>query len=294
MRVDRLVLRCTAVVLMTLLVPGLVTVAKAVDFQAGWEAYKRGDYAAALRKLHPLAEQDDAKAQIVVSFMYAVGQGAPQSYAEAAKWRDKIIQNENVAEAVKWFRKSAEQEYDMAQFFLGAMYAMGLGVPKDDVEAVEWFSRAAGQGFALAQFFLGVMYAEGQGVPKELAEAVKWYRRAAEQGNALAQFVLGAMYGEGRGVPQNNAEAVKWYRKAAEQGDDRAQNNLGDVYANGLGVPQDDVEAYAWFHVAAAQGHTPAAEAKGHVGRRLTDEALVHAQRLAQEYWEAYVLPFRN
>lgn len=73
MRVDRLVLRCTAVVLMTLLVPGLFTVAKAVDFQAGWEAYKRGDYAAPLRELHPLAEQNDAKAQIVVSFMYAVG-----------------------------------------------------------------------------------------------------------------------------------------------------------------------------------------------------------------------------
>ena len=258
MRVDRLVLRCTAVVLMTLLVPGLFTVAKAVDFQAGWEAYKRSDYAAALRELRPLAEQDDAKAQIVVCFMYAVGQGVPQNYAEAAKWRDKITQNENVAEAVKWFRKSAEQEYDMAQFFLG------------------------------------VMYAEGQGVPQNLAEAVKWYRRAAEQGNALAQFVLGAMYGEGRDVPQNDAEAVKWYRKAAEQGDDRAQNNLGDVYANGLGVPQDDVEAYAWFHIAAAQGHAPAAEAKDHVGRRLTDEALVHAQRLAQEYWEVYVLPFRN
>ena len=66
------------------------------------------------------------------------------------------------------------------------------------------------------------------------------------------------------------------------------------MYANGEGVPQDDAQAYAWFSVAAAQGNTGAAEARDRVAGRLTPEAHNHAQKLAREYWEAYVAPFRD
>ena len=120
------------------------------------------------------------------------------------------------------------------------------------------------------------------------------WRRLAEQGDAEAQFKLGNRYVEGRGVPQDFAEAAKWYRMAAEQGHATAQNNLGVMYANGEGVPQDDVQAYAWFDIAAAQGDTLASEAKDVVAQRMTGEARVHAKRLARQYWETYVLPFRN
>jgi uncharacterized protein len=42
------------------------------------------------------------------------------------------------------------------------MYATGEGVPKDDAEAVKWFRKAAEQGHAKAQFNLGAMYDNGQ------------------------------------------------------------------------------------------------------------------------------------
>ena len=57
----------------------------------------------------------------------------------------------------------------------------GMGCPKDYAEAVKWYRKAAEQGDAEAQFNLGLMYADGEGVPKDYAEAVKWYRKAAEQ-----------------------------------------------------------------------------------------------------------------
>ena len=102
----------------------------------------------------------------------------------------------------------------------------GKGVPKDDAEAVKWYRKAADQGDAIAQFNLGWMYDEGRGVSKDDAEAVRWYRKAADQGHALAQFNLGAMYANGEGVAKDDAEAVKWYRKAADQGDADAQAKL--------------------------------------------------------------------
>lgn len=85
-------------------------------------------------------------------------------------------------------------------------------------EAVKWYRKAAEQGCASAQNNLGVCYENGQGVTQSYTEAVKWYRKAAEQGYAYAQTNLGSCYYYGHGITQSYTEAVKWYRKAAEQG----------------------------------------------------------------------------
>ena len=73
---------------------------------------------------------------------------------------------------------------------MGFAYSYGQGVPKDEVEAVKWFRKAAEQGDARAQFHLGFAYSNGQGVTKDDAEAIKWFRKAAEQGDAEAQEAL--------------------------------------------------------------------------------------------------------
>ena len=95
------------------------------DFQKGDEAYKRGDYAAAMREWRPLAEKGDANAQYELGRMYSNGHGVPKDDTEAARW----------------FRLAAEQGYAKAQFNLGYMYQNGYGVPKDMTEAVRWFEQ---------------------------------------------------------------------------------------------------------------------------------------------------------
>ena len=160
---------------------------------------------------------------------------------------------------------------------------------------MKWLRKAAEQGHVNAQHNLGSMYAEGTGVPQGHVEAVRWYREAAEQGHVDAQNNLGAMYAKGTGVPQDDAEAVKWLRKAAEQGHANAQFNLGAMYAKGRGILRDNVQkAYAWLNIAAAQGLAPATGARDFVAQRMTYEDRESAQRLAQQYWEAYVLPFQD
>ena len=67
------------------------------------------------------------------------------------------------------------------------MYDDGDGVPKNDAEALKWYRRAADQGDADAQFNLGLMYYNGEGVPKNDAEAYFWWNLAAAQGNADAK-----------------------------------------------------------------------------------------------------------
>jgi TPR repeat protein len=73
-----------------------------------------------------------------------------------------------------------------------------------------WYQRSANQGHAHAQYNIGASYAEGLGVARDDGEAAKWFGRAAEQGMAHAQLNLGLLYAVGRGVPQDNVEAMKW------------------------------------------------------------------------------------
>ena len=69
------------------------------DYQKGLDAYNHGDFQAALREWRPLAEQGDANAQWELGFMYRFGLGVA----------------ENHTEAVKWYRKSAEQGDEWSQ-----------------------------------------------------------------------------------------------------------------------------------------------------------------------------------
>jgi uncharacterized protein len=62
----------------------------------------------------------------------------------------KSCAHKDYVEAVRWFRKAAEQGDDKAQTALGFMYQAGEGVPKDYVEAYIWFNLAAADGIAAA------------------------------------------------------------------------------------------------------------------------------------------------
>jgi TPR repeat protein len=184
------------------------------------------------------------------------------------------------AEAVKWYRKAADQNHALAQVYLGVCYENGQGVVKDEVEAVKWYRKAADQNDALAQHNLWVCYASGKGVTKDEVEAAKWYRKAAEQKDANVQWGLGVCYaiGEG-GVAKDEVEAVNWYRKAAEQNYGLAQRSLGDCYYEGRGVPKDYVEAVKWYRKAAEQNHTEAGYSLG--------VCYARGQGVAENYVEA-------
>ncbi len=159
---------------------------------------------------------------------------------------------------------------------------------QDFAEAVKWFRKAAEQNLADAQYNLGICYDQGRGVAKDDAEAVKLYREAANQGYAEAQNALGLCYDrppfEGLFPLRAFVKAVEWYLKAANQGYAEAQYNLGRCYFLGQGVTQDYVQAYKWFNLAAAQGKTDANMFLNASAVHLSPEAIAEAERLSSEF----------
>ena len=133
-----------AAVTASLMLAAIAGASVAGPLEDGEAAFKRGDYATALRLWRPLANQGDARAQ------YYLG--------------------------------ATEQGDARAQYYLGAMYANGQGVPQDHAEASKWFRLAADQGDARAQYNLGAMYANGQGVPQDLVLAHMWFNLSAAGG----------------------------------------------------------------------------------------------------------------
>src|SRR5262249_17757597 len=57
-----------------------------------------------------------------------------------------------------------------AEHFLGVMYADGYGVKKDEKEAIRWFKKAADQNDDRSRAKLGWIYAQGIGVEKDETE----------------------------------------------------------------------------------------------------------------------------
>ncbi len=178
------------------------------------------------------------------------------------------------AEAVKWYRKAAEQGVADAQYRLGLALSAGRGVANDENEAAKWYRKAAEQnrhdaedGDAVAQFGFGMALYFGHGVAKDGTEAMKWWRKAAEQGIVRAQYRLGLALATGNGGTKSEAEAAMWYRKAAEQGYADAQVNLGLALASGDGVVKNEAEAAMWYRKAAEQGD---ADAQYMLGRALS------------------------
>ena len=106
---------------------GATTCGHANSLASGSAAFARGDYVRAARILLPLAERGNARAQSMVGFMYATGQGVPQSY-DAASY---------------WYRLAAERGDVTAQYLLGLAYDKGQGVPLDEVAAYKWLNLAA-------------------------------------------------------------------------------------------------------------------------------------------------------
>jgi TPR repeat protein len=167
---------------------------RAADLEQGLAALGVGNYALALRRLGPLAEEGNPEAQEEIGHMYDDGTGVPQDYAEA----------------IRWYRLAAAQGNAQAQNSLGFMYDKGNGVPQDYAEAMRWYRLAAAQGLSMAQNNVAFMYLNGVGVSPDVAEAVRWYGLAAAQGNAGAQYVLGYLYEMGDGVPQDLVQALMW------------------------------------------------------------------------------------
>lgn len=128
--------------------------------------------------------------------------------------------------AFKAWAPLAEEGYAKAQAALAWMYHTGNGVKRNLATAVVWYKKAANQGRPIAQNNLAVMYENGMGISVNPKAAAFWYQESANSGYSFAQYNMGRAYAEGIGVKQDNEEAKYWWRIASRQGVKSATESL--------------------------------------------------------------------
>jgi hypothetical protein len=103
--------------------------------------------------------------------------------AEIEKARDLMEEN-RFEEAMRELLPAARSGNADAEELIGVMYALGLGVERDDMRAFEWYLRASMKGHPGAQSGIGWYYEVGRGMPApDLVRAYMWYVLSAIGGD---------------------------------------------------------------------------------------------------------------
>jgi len=110
--------------------------------------------------------------------------------AELEEARDMMEAN-RFGDAMEALLPAARSGNAEAEELIGVMYAMGLGVPRDDERAFEWYLRASLKGHPGAQSGVGFYYETGWGLPApDLVRAYMWYALSAIGGDPDAAISL--------------------------------------------------------------------------------------------------------
>ncbi|NKC16525.1 MAG: sel1 repeat family protein [Gammaproteobacteria bacterium] len=105
------------------------------------------------------------------------------SQAEIETARD-LMEAGHFEEAMTELLPAARSGNADAEELIGVMYAMGLGVERDDVRAFDWYLRASMKGHPGAQSGVGWYYEIGRGMPApDLVRAYMWYVLSAIGGD---------------------------------------------------------------------------------------------------------------
>mgnify|MGYP000181541051 CR=1 FL=1 len=164
--------------------------------------------------------------------------------------------------AIKWFRKSANQNCGLGHQNLGHIYELGdeLGVDikKDIHKALQHYKTASDSGNVYAMNAIASLFREGRSVPQNHAKALEYYKMAANKGYAVGVFNLATMHLEGKGVEADPIKAAEWMLKAAAKGNALAQYKYAWMLEKGIGIRRNLEEAIKWYQKSADQGWGPA------------------------------------
>lgn len=257
--------------------------------------------------------------QAIAWLIAAADQGSAEHQYHAAV-AIETFRSDQLAQAINWYQRAAEQEYAPAISSLGVLALEGSGQARNPGLAAELFERAALLGDARGANNLGIMLSRGQDLERDYARAAEYFSRAAEQGLPEALRNLSVLYENAYGVELDEALAAEllaqarqietpsvaavlqsvgfpfdarlvepdWAQalsaqdeRAARAGDPVALYGTAFRYLFGYGVRTNESEAVARFEASASAGFGGAALSLGLL--------YANGSGVPQSYREAYV-----
>ncbi len=179
------------------------------------DAYRSGDYAAALEVWEVEAEAGDLVAQYYLATMYRLGRGVRKEPAMALRY---------FGMAASQFQpdRTHVDEFSMtreAMFWVAYYNSVGdeqAGIERRPAVAFRLFTITANHGHPGGQFYMGVMFLTGEGTTQDPKQGMRWLHLAAEKGHAPAMARLGEIFWSGEAQLQDRARGLMWYMLAID------------------------------------------------------------------------------
>lgn len=124
----------------------------------------------------------------------------------------------------------------------------------DNQTALKLFGKLANKNNPNAEYWLGHMNEIGLGIPRDATKAIELYKKAADQNVVAAEARLGELYLNGDLTTPDFSQAKSYLERAAYHADPRSAMLLGQMYRVGIGTAVDQKQAYAWSEVASIEG----------------------------------------
>jgi len=163
------------------------------------------DYSTAVEYYTKAANKGYALSQFYLGHCYELGTGVEK----------------DIDLAMVWYKKASERGNARAQNYLGNLYYIRYcdnNNMDDATQSFYWEKLAAEQDVPEAQYMMGLLYSIGVGIPQDYCVALKYFKLAAEQNVALAIYQIGVLFAEGLCVPEDESIALKYFKMAEELG----------------------------------------------------------------------------
>ena len=196
----------------------------------------------------------DLNAQMLLSDMYLNGHGIEKSYSDALIWsyiaqmNVKYDQSELMSDKIEAL--SSIDDINIATYNVARLLQSGNVLEKNPVEAIEWFRKGADNDFEASIFNLAMAYMDGNGIERDLDKAREYLLPLANKGNLNSQINMGISYIH-NGIMYDTFEAYKWFTIAKMNGFDD-KTGLLDASKKSLTeaqIKQAEKAAADWFEI---------------------------------------------
>lgn len=159
----------------------------------------KGDPGQAFRYYLQAAEAGDPEAMAQVYLCYWEAKGVAADHAKAMEWLKKSAEaNSPFGECLMGYRCENTEWVGKGPTW--------HQLPVDLPAALRWYRKSAAQNWAGGQYHLGLMYLEGKAVAQDEARGLELIRAAADQNHEDALLELANLYARGVGEPRTDSE----------------------------------------------------------------------------------------
>ena len=129
---------------------------------------------------------------------------------------------QNHVEAYYYALKAANTHHiPQAEHLVGIMYEYGIGTSQNFEQALKYYRRGAEQQYLESVYHLGLMYLYGRGTAQQYSRALSLFEFGCHSSHAQCCHYLGIMKTYGYGTSIDYEEAAGWFERSASLDDYR-------------------------------------------------------------------------